>query len=60
MHRHIPRRAVPFACLTLTITVLTSTGAHAKPYDDWRTPVAVAAVNGPSSEGCPIESPDGL
>jgi hypothetical protein len=34
--------------------------AGAEQHGDWQPAVPVATVNGPATEGCPIESPDGL
>lgn len=35
-------------------------GAHAQTFGAWSDPQPVTAIQTPSSEGCPIESPDGL
>ena len=49
--------------LALALVVGTALGAAdvaaAKQLGPWRAATPVAAVNGPATEGCPIESPDG-
>lgn len=46
--------------LAIGAVALTADAATAVAYDDWQAAAAVAPVNGPATEGCPIESPDGL
>lgn len=53
------RLAMPLAVGMLAI-VAAADRADARRFGDWQSPTAVAAVNGPATEGCPIESPDGL
>lgn len=53
------RLAMPLVVSLLAI-VAVADRADARRFGDWQSPVAVSAVNGPATEGCPIESPDGL
>ncbi len=58
MLAHSGRRGI---CLAIgAVAVVVSGGAHAKVYDEWQTAAPVVPVNSPQTEGCPIESPDGL
>ena len=57
----ITTRRVGVALVTgLLATVAVSGEAGAQKYGDWQPAAPVAAVNSPATEGCPIESPDGL
>lgn len=53
------RLGMPLA-IGLLAAVAASDVAGAKQYGDWQQAAPVAAVNSLATEGCPIESPDGL
>ena len=58
MHEHIRRHALPLA-VGLTVALTAAGAAGAVQHEPWQQATPVTAVNGPSTEGCPIESPDG-
>lgn len=58
MDAHIRRHVLPLAAALLAAVAAAGT-ASAVQHGPWQTAQPVAPVNGPATEGCPIESPNG-
>lgn len=58
MDAHIRRHALPLAAALLA-AVAAAGAADAVQQGPWQAAQPVVEVNGPATEGCPIESPDG-
>lgn len=58
--RTITRRLGMPLAMGLLAAVAVSDAAAAKQHGDWQQAAPVTAVNSAATEGCPIESPDGL
>lgn len=58
MYEHIRRHALPLAA-GLAVALTAAGAAGAAQHGPWQQATPVTAVNSPSTEGCPSESPDG-